>query len=569
MQDRLTELAILYGTDKFGHHDYTPNYYKLFKHLQDAPIKLLEIGVGGYADVDRGGQSLEVWRDFFPNAEITGIDIQEKCMDLGPRVKILQGSQVDPDFLAKLVAERGPFNIIVDDGSHRNEHIVESCKLLFPTLNHGGIYVVEDVQTSFHPRFGGSLSLDEPNSIGYFGWLMQQLNTASADPLIREVSAMERFHNMIALHKRAEDGTGLDVFESNCFEIFEGKYPNIIHLGNCKYLERLPITAGDIDEAPLSTTRVKDRDIVVCYLTENETLTPDRLEDLLRSLNQEGILVVFSEAADRDFSPDSSLMSSAMKRFKLIDHVEIRVHFSNAEIDDLAENIYSMERYKDSFLFHKAPNTYPSNFAFDASNHQASSALDHMADVLQNATTEGGLVQYADLLTRYRSRGDARDVLRKLEELGARSRRFYQMAGALAQRDREIDRAEMLYSTALERFPDDAQFSVSLSSVFISRRDFPKAERILRNALEYNPRARAVVAALSRLLAIRGEMDEAIDLARQSINLFPKSLRATRMVNLAQLLRTNGQLDEAEEVLKKVENMNPDHKEIAKSRDPL
>jgi len=81
MNDPLTRAAILAGTDKFGYHDYTPNYFKMFAHLRDAPIKVLEIGVGGYADDDRGGQSLEVWRDFFPNAEITGIDIQKKTMD--------------------------------------------------------------------------------------------------------------------------------------------------------------------------------------------------------------------------------------------------------------------------------------------------------------------------------------------------------------------------------------------------------------------------------------------------------------------------------------------------------
>ena len=60
MSDPLTRLAVIYGTDKFGYHDYTPNYHCLFQHLRDKPIKMLEIGVGGYGDEDRGGQSLEV-----------------------------------------------------------------------------------------------------------------------------------------------------------------------------------------------------------------------------------------------------------------------------------------------------------------------------------------------------------------------------------------------------------------------------------------------------------------------------------------------------------------------------
>ena len=222
--DDLSKSAILYGTDKFGLHDYTPNYFKMFKHLRDKPIKVLEIGVGGYADDDRGGQSLEVWRDFFPKAEITGIDIQKKTMDLGPRVEILQGSQVDPDFLKELVSARGPFDIIVDDGSHRNEHIVESFELLFPTLAPGGIYVAEDVQTSFHPRFGGSLEMTAPNSVGYFGELQKEL-TAKTDRT-RDIAAMERFHNMIAMYK-SRDGVDLDVFESNRLEDFSRKKPSV------------------------------------------------------------------------------------------------------------------------------------------------------------------------------------------------------------------------------------------------------------------------------------------------------------------------------------------------------
>ncbi|MFT5639386.1 MAG: cephalosporin hydroxylase, partial [Paracoccaceae bacterium] len=125
--DPLSRLAVLNGTDKFGYHDYTPNYHRLLHHLRDKPIRLLEIGVGGYGDEDRGGESLAVWRDYFPNAKIiVGIDIQRKTMDLGPRVEILQGSQVDPEFLEQVQKDHGPFDVIIDDGSHRTEHVIES-----------------------------------------------------------------------------------------------------------------------------------------------------------------------------------------------------------------------------------------------------------------------------------------------------------------------------------------------------------------------------------------------------------------------------------------------------------
>ncbi|MFV0302744.1 MAG: hypothetical protein ACK5IP_18065, partial [Paracoccus sp. (in: a-proteobacteria)] len=114
MIDPLSRLAILHGTDKFGYHDYTPHYHQVLGHLRDRPLRMLEIGVGGYGYEDRGGESLATWRDYLTQAQITGLDIQAKSMDFGPRVRIVQGSQVDADCLSALVAERGPFDVILD-----------------------------------------------------------------------------------------------------------------------------------------------------------------------------------------------------------------------------------------------------------------------------------------------------------------------------------------------------------------------------------------------------------------------------------------------------------------------
>ena len=58
MIDPLSRLAILHGTDKFGYHDYTPNYFSLLEGWRMQPLRMLEIGVGGYGFEDRGGGSL-------------------------------------------------------------------------------------------------------------------------------------------------------------------------------------------------------------------------------------------------------------------------------------------------------------------------------------------------------------------------------------------------------------------------------------------------------------------------------------------------------------------------------
>ncbi|SPF78901.1 8-demethyl-8-alpha-L-rhamnosyl tetracenomycin-C 2'-O-methyltransferase [Aliiroseovarius pelagivivens] len=556
MTDPLSTLAILHGTDKFGYHDYTPNYFKLLAHLRDKPVKILEIGVGGYADVDRGGQSLRMWRDFFKNGEVTGIDIQKKTLDFGPRVKILQGSQVDPDFLHEVIAERGPFDIIIDDGSHRNEHIVESYHLLFPTLAPGGIYIAEDVQTSFHPRFGGSLTLDEPNSVGFFGILMQQLNTDSDDPLIQDVAGMERYHNIIALHKRDTTRADRDVFTSSLFERFEHKLPKLIFHGR----DDVDLTALTKLTGPTATAQNDSAaDIAIWTLSEDAPFDADILEARLSDMGDNSVLVLRSDDPAHDFDPNGEVMEYAMYRFTLVDHVEILVHYPEATIDALAPMVYSIERTHDALTFHKSPNAYPSNFAYDAKNPQASSALDQMETVLADATDEGGLVQYAEILIRHRSREAAAGILKRLEKLGATSREFYLMAGALAQRERRLDDAERLFTTALLKFKNDPQFSVMLAGVKIGKRQLETAEEILRNAHETSPRARAVIAQLIKVLTLRGNLPEAIDLARKSVTMFPQPDRPGRFVLLGQLLRQENRPDEARNAIQKALDLAPDN----------
>src|SRR5262249_14446190 len=71
----LTALANINGTDKWGSHWYTPAYEAHFKHLRTKKLKILEIGVGGYEDPNAGGESLRMWKYYFPKSQIYSIDI--------------------------------------------------------------------------------------------------------------------------------------------------------------------------------------------------------------------------------------------------------------------------------------------------------------------------------------------------------------------------------------------------------------------------------------------------------------------------------------------------------------
>src|SRR5882757_9979464 len=84
----------------------------------------------------------------------------------GCGINIFKGSQVDKEFLRNVIKKIGNPDIIIDDGSHVNEHMIDTFKILFPLLKDGGVYVVEDTQTSYWPEFGGdSEKLENPKTI--------------------------------------------------------------------------------------------------------------------------------------------------------------------------------------------------------------------------------------------------------------------------------------------------------------------------------------------------------------------------------------------------------------------
>jgi hypothetical protein len=207
--DPLTRLAIRHGTDKWGPHFYAPVYHSLFSHLRDKPVRLLEIGVGGYEYASIGGASLAMWADYFPNGSIVGIDINTKKFELGPRVMFRRGSQDDPVFLKAVSDEFGPFDIIIDDGSHVPAHVVKSFNALFARMADGGLYVIEDVQTTFWPNFGGS-PVNGGGTMQLAKAMLEHLNYAEFRiaqpqtpimPLSKQIKSMRAYHNIVVIEK--------------------------------------------------------------------------------------------------------------------------------------------------------------------------------------------------------------------------------------------------------------------------------------------------------------------------------------------------------------------------------
>lgn len=149
-------------TDKFDSHDYAAAYSHYFRNIRDCPIKLLEIGV-------LFGGSLLMWENYFKNAEIHGVDVTLDYVKYDLKRAICHiADQSKPEDLLRVVNDcGGSFDIIVDDGGHLMDQQIISFVTLFPYLNSGGIYIVEDLHTSYWRSHGGSGTQENPSSIGH------------------------------------------------------------------------------------------------------------------------------------------------------------------------------------------------------------------------------------------------------------------------------------------------------------------------------------------------------------------------------------------------------------------
>lgn len=165
--NELDTIAKKHGTDKSTGrkgHGYTLIYEQYFEPIRYEPLVILEIGV-------KLGASLRTWEEYFPNAMIYGIDIREKCKKYETdRIKILIGDQGSADFLDKIMAEDlvGSPSIIIDDGSHWPPHQVFGLTHLFPYLDYGGMYIIEDLQSSYGTSRHRSYHLGHPDSAMVF-----------------------------------------------------------------------------------------------------------------------------------------------------------------------------------------------------------------------------------------------------------------------------------------------------------------------------------------------------------------------------------------------------------------
>ncbi|OBI13360.1 SAM-dependent methyltransferase [Mycobacterium sp. E2497] len=166
------ELASIFATSenilKWRH--YLPIYESALAPFKSRPIRMMEIGVF------RGG-SLQLWRRYLhPESVIVGVDIDPAARqfdDPPQRIHVRIGGQQDESFLRSVVSEFGPFDVILDDGSHMASHMVQTFRHLFADgLASGGIYIVEDIHANYWTEFRD----DRMSFVEFTKWLIDAMH---------------------------------------------------------------------------------------------------------------------------------------------------------------------------------------------------------------------------------------------------------------------------------------------------------------------------------------------------------------------------------------------------------
>jgi hypothetical protein len=187
--------------DKWMH--YFEVYDRHFQKYVGKEVNILEIGVF------QGG-SLQMWRDYFgPKAMIYGIDINPECKKFeSDNIKIFIGSQEDRTFLAKVKAEIPKLDILIDDGGHTMNQQIVSFEELFDQISDDGVYLCEDLHTSYWPIYGGGY-LNKKSFIEYSKQFIDQINAWHSitekfqiSPFTRTVHSLHYYDSILVIEKR-------------------------------------------------------------------------------------------------------------------------------------------------------------------------------------------------------------------------------------------------------------------------------------------------------------------------------------------------------------------------------
>jgi hypothetical protein len=181
---------------------YFDIYHRHLKKFRDRPVVLVEFGVAY-------GGSGRMWREYLgPDAVVHGVDIDPRCKaweDAGFTVHI--GDQADRSFLRQLLRDIGPIDIVIEDGGHRPDQQIATFEVIYPKVRPGGVFLIEDLHTSYWPAYEGGLG--RPGTfMEYAKGLTDQLNAFHSreagfapDRFTRTTTSMHYYDSVIVFEK--------------------------------------------------------------------------------------------------------------------------------------------------------------------------------------------------------------------------------------------------------------------------------------------------------------------------------------------------------------------------------
>lgn len=182
---------------------YFEIYERHFSRFRNSDVHILEIGVSH-------GGSLQMWKHYFgPQARVFGIDINPHCKQFeDEQVEILIGDQEDRRFLQELAKTIPRIDILIDDGGHTMKQQIHTFEELFPCIDSNGVYLCEDLHTSYWPDFGGGYKAPNTfieyskNFIDYIhAWHAHQTDLLSVTEFTRSVHSLHFYNSILVIEK--------------------------------------------------------------------------------------------------------------------------------------------------------------------------------------------------------------------------------------------------------------------------------------------------------------------------------------------------------------------------------
>lgn len=181
---------------------YFDIYEQYFSKYRNKEVVILEIGV-------YHGGSLQMWKNYFGDkAKIYGVDINPECKKFeAQNIEIFIGSQSDRKFLNELKTKIPPVDILIDDGGHGMEQQITAFEELYPHVKTDGIYLCEDLHTSYWLKFGGGYRR-QGTFVEYGKKLIDKINATyseqsvlKADSFTKSIRGLHFYNGILVIEK--------------------------------------------------------------------------------------------------------------------------------------------------------------------------------------------------------------------------------------------------------------------------------------------------------------------------------------------------------------------------------